>query len=93
MSKDETIRVIMFQEGEKCWVAQGLERDICVQAETLKDLYGRFEVAVRLEGDEPGGLDRIGKAPDYFFELWDGKAGGYTPDTDGNPSFQFGIAA
>ena len=86
------IRVIFFQ-GEDAWVAQGLERDICVQADTLDDLYGRFEVAVRLEKDKSGKLDHIGKAPKHFFKLWDRRSGSYTPTTEYDATLEFGVAA
>jgi hypothetical protein len=88
----DKIRVILFKEGD-CWVAQGLEHDVCAQAASLEDLYGRFDVAVRLENNEEGGVDRIGPAPKYFFDLWDKKAGEYKPSHDGNPVFDFGMAA
>lgn len=87
----DKIRVILFQEGD-CWVAQGLEHDICVQAASLEELYGRFDVAVRLEEAE-GGVERIGQAPKYFFDLWEKKAGEFKPSHDGNPVFDFGMAA
>ncbi len=88
----DKIRVILFKDDDK-WVAQGLEHDICVQAETLGDLYGRFEVAVRLESAEEGGLERIGEAPQYFFDLWNKKAGDYRPAHDISEKFDFGMAA
>lgn len=88
----DKIRVILFK-GEEAWVAQGLEHDICVQGSTLDDLYGRFDVAVRLEAKEPGGLQRISAAPKYYFDLWDKKAGEYTPSSDSDGCYEFGLAA
>jgi hypothetical protein len=89
----DKIRVILFKEGDS-WVAQGLEHDICVQASTVKDLYGRFDVAVRLETAEPGGLERIGEAPKHFFDLWNTKAGSVAPDWDTDDSpIEYGLAA
>lgn len=88
----DNIRVIIFKD-DHAWVAQGLEHDICVQAETLDDLYGRFDVAARLESEEEGGLKRIEKAPQFFFDLWDKKAGDYMPAHDGSEKFEFGLAA
>lgn len=88
----DKIRVILFREGD-AWVAQGLERDICVQADRLDELYGRFEVAVRLEGSEPGGMDRIAPAPKYFFDLWDRKSGAFKPENADARGFDFGLAA
>lgn len=72
------IRVIFFQEGES-WLAQGLEHDICVQAPTVEDLFGRFEVAVRLEKDSNGRLDHIDKAPSHFFEAWEKRSADVNP--------------
>ncbi|MFD0916886.1 hypothetical protein ACFQ14_10755 [Pseudahrensia aquimaris] len=86
------IRVIIFEESTQ-WVAQGLEHDICVQAENLDDLYGRFEVAVRLESEEQGGLDRIPSAPKHFHNLWDKKSGGFLPSNNGGGKYDFGMAA
>lgn len=86
------IRVILMKE-DNAWIAQGLERDICVQAETLEDLYGRFDVAVRLEDKEPGGLDRIDPAPSYFFGLWDRKSSNVTPSNESYPMLDYGLAA
>ncbi len=88
----DKIRVILFKEADQ-WLAQGLERDICVQAATLDDLYSRFDLTVRLEEEEAGGLERIGPAPSFFFDLWNKKAGLFNPAGDGNPHFDFGMAA
>jgi hypothetical protein len=90
MSK--TIRVIFFQEGET-WLAQGLEHDICVQAATLDELYGRFEVAVCLESEPTGNLDHIEKAPDHFFKLWDRRSGSYSPIGVTDSHFEMALAA
>lgn len=89
--KDEKIRVIVFQEGD-AWLAQGLEHDICVQASTLDDVYGRFEVAVRLECDE-GSLAHIEAAPVHFFELWDKRAGEYKPNHIDVAKYDMALAA
>ena len=86
------IRVIIINESDQ-WVAQGLEYDICVQANNLEDLYGRFEVAVRLESEEPGGLERIGPAPRYFEKLWDRKSGEFLPAQADPERYDFGLAA
>lgn len=90
--KADQFRVILFKEGDT-WVAQGLEHDICVQAPTMGELYGRFDVAVRLEENEPGGLDRIGQAPKHFFDLWEKKAGNFRPTQTCKTEFDFGVAA
>jgi len=86
------IRVILLREGA-VWVAQGLEHDVCVQADSIEELYGRFDVAVRLEADEPGGLERIPEAPEYYHSLWDKKAGDYKPVQSQTPEYDFGVAA
>lgn len=88
----QSIRVIIIKEDE-LWVAQGLERDICVQAENLDDLQTFFEVAVRLEGEADGGLERIAPAPQYFHQLWDRRPGDYNPKTQGALAFEYGMAA
>jgi len=88
----DKIRVILFKDGD-AWLAQGLEHDICVQAPTIKELYGRFEVAVHLESEEPGGLDRIAAAPRHFFDLWESKAGSVEPDWESDDFYEYGIAA
>jgi hypothetical protein len=87
------IKVIVFKDDDNTWVAQGLEHDICVQASSLDDLQVRFEVAVRLESEEAGGLGRIGRAPDHFFDLWEKRAGAFTPSSSANASIEFGLAA
>lgn len=90
MSK--SIRVIVFKEGD-VWIGQGLEHDICVQASTMSDVYGLFDVAVRLESKEEGGLDRIEPAPSHFESLWKNKSAGLTPSSQSNPLLNYGIAA
>ncbi|MCP3053749.1 hypothetical protein [Aurantimonas marianensis] len=88
----DKIRVIFYEESG-AWIAQGLEHDICVQAPTLNDLYGRLEVAVRLEETEPGGIDRIGEAPSHFFDLWEKRSGDFRPRNDGAERYSVGLAA
>jgi hypothetical protein len=63
----ENIRVIIYKSSCR-WFAQGLEHDICVQAQNIDDLPGRFEVAVRLEAED--GLKRIPPAPLRFHDMW-----------------------
>lgn len=86
------IRVIFFKEGDT-WVAQGLERDICVQATSVEDLYGRFEVAVDLERDDEGKLDHIGEAPQHFFDLWENRAGSVHPRVERDTQMEYALAA
>lgn len=86
----ERIRVIFFEDGDH-WLAQGLESDICVQADRLEDLYDRFDLAVRLE--EQDDFERIGPAPQYFFDLWDKKAGNFTPTSVPDDKYEVGLAA
>ena len=89
---NNAIRVIFFREGET-WLAQGLEHDICVQAPTIDELYGRFEVAVSLEADSEGKLDSIPKAPQHFFDLWEKRSGEFTPRNASGKDFEFAMAA
>lgn len=86
------LRVIFYREGE-IWLAQGIEHDICVQADSLDDLYGRFEVAVRLECDKEGKLDHIGEAPSHFKKMWDRKSGDFTPSFMTDRRYEVGLAA
>lgn len=88
----DKIRVIIFKE-ENNWIAQGLEHDICVQAEKLEDIFGRFEVAVRLEDEEEGGLSRIKKAPKHFFNLWNKKSSDIKPSDSTKDFYEYGLAA
>jgi hypothetical protein len=70
----ERMRVIVFAEGDR-WVAQALEHDICATAASVPELKTVFSVTVDLEEQEPGGLARIGAAPDSFFAMWDAANG------------------
>lgn len=88
----EKLRVICFQE-ESLWLAQILEHDICVQAESLDDLAARLEVAVRLECEETGNLDHIPAAPAHFEKMWDRNAGGFTPDFGKPEMYDVAMAA
>lgn len=88
----QKIRVILFQDND-LWVAQGLEHDICVQAEKLDDLFGRFEVAVRLESSKDDRLDHIGPAPDHFQKLWNCKSGAFTSENIDPNKYEIGVAA
>ena len=87
----EKLRVICYQD-HGVWLAQALERDICAQADRLDDLYGRFEVAFRLEC-EGGNLDHIDPAPTHFFRMWDQKAGSYTPVAPNVDHYEMALAA
>ena len=88
----DTIRVIFYRDGEK-WLGQAIEHDICVQANNLDDLYGRFEVAVRLECDEHGSLKHIPSAPSHFETMWARKSGNYTPSFMPQSKYDVGVAA
>lgn len=89
----DSIRVLLFQE-DGFWVAQGLEHDICAQAKTLEDVQINFGVSVQLECKEEGGIQRLPKAPQYFQDKWNERAGNFRPNdakSDGN--FEYGILA
>jgi hypothetical protein len=69
------ISTILYQEGE-CWIAQGLEYDITVQASSPTEVYNRFAVKVVTEmaismdlHREP--LEGIGKAPEHFWRMYE----------------------
>ena len=61
-----SFRVVVFREADQ-WVAQCLERDVCVQAMDLDTLSSRLDVALNLEED----LESVPPAPEYFFRQWD----------------------
>lgn len=86
------MRVIIFKE-EDCWVAQGLEHDICAQAASLNELYQHFELTVHLESNEDGGLERIRKAPKRFFDKWNERTEEATPTPDSAETYKYRIAA
>lgn len=87
----EKLRVIIYQD-HGVWLAQALEHDICVQADSLDDLYGRFQVAVRLECVD-GKLDHIAPAPEHFQRMWDKKAGSYKPAAANDDYYEMALAA
>ncbi|GBF56452.1 hypothetical protein PbB2_00108 [Candidatus Phycosocius bacilliformis] len=66
MSGHKSLRVVVFRE-EEVFVAQCLEHDICVQADSLPKLQERFEATLILEGK---GLEAIDPAPARFHEIW-----------------------
>ena len=78
-----TIRVVIFQDGGG-WIAQGLEHDICVQAEKFDDIFGRFEVAYDLYSEVEGGLGKLPPAPKYAHDLWDRQSGEFKPRQHAN---------
>lgn len=79
----DQIRVVIFKEGD-AWVAQCLEVDIGAQAQDLDTLQSVLSVVIGAEEQESlrvyetafGGID---PAPKHFFDLWDRKAGEFTP--------------
>lgn len=76
MKETAKLRIVVFREG-RFWLAQGLEHDIGVQAEDLKDLVARLDLALELEAPALAGLP---PAPKYFQDLWPLKAGDFIPD-------------
>jgi hypothetical protein len=73
----QTLRVIVFREADQ-WLAQGLERDIAVQAENLRDIVNRLTLAVDAE-IETAAFATLAPAPKYFQDLWAPRAGDFTP--------------
>lgn len=63
------IKVVIFKEAD-LWVAQCLDHDVCVQASDLDTVRARMRVALKAEAP----LDRLPKAPEHFFKLWDRKS-------------------
>jgi hypothetical protein len=85
-----TIRVVIFQDGGG-WIAQGLEQDICVQAEKFDDIFGRFEVAYDLYSE--GGLEKLSPAPKYAHDLWERQSGEFKPRHSSRPEITMAMAA
>jgi hypothetical protein len=73
-----TIRAVIFADPEMDgWIAQGLDYDICAQAETLEDVHVAFEKAVMATacvaldlGKEP--FEDVEKAPQRFWDMFEG---------------------
>ena len=80
----DMLRIIAFRDGGQ-WVAQCLERDVCVQASDLDTLKARMERALAVEG-RGGNLDRLPPAPSRFFDMWDKRSVfGQRENADGQP--------
>jgi hypothetical protein len=62
------MQTVTFKEGEH-WIVQGLEHDICAQGISVLEAKSRFNLTVHLEQQEPGGLARIGPAPEKFWKM------------------------
>ncbi len=77
MTQDVELRVVIFREGD-FWLAQGLEHDLGVQAEHLKDLIARWDLAVAQEAAQ-GDLSALPPALPYFQHLWPHRAGAFQP--------------
>lgn len=71
----ERLRVVIFREADQ-WLAQGLERDIAVQADDLSDLVRRLTLAVEAHAQ---GLATLDPAPKYFQDLWPTRGGDLHP--------------
>ena len=61
------LRVIIFREGD-AYVAQCLEKDICVQGKNLEELSKRLSGTIGLERLY---IENIPRAPNKFFEMWE----------------------
>lgn len=64
------LRAIILEEevkDAKKFVAQCLEKDICVQGKDLEELFKRLTATIRLETPYMGD---ISPAPERFFEMW-----------------------
>lgn len=73
------LRVILREE-KGCWVAQGLELDICTQANSRDECKRRFFMTLDAEeAMHTAPESQIGTAPVEFFEEWD--------ETDDNHRF------
>lgn len=68
---NRVLRVIVFQEEfeeEKKFIAQCLEKDICVQGKDLEELFKRLSTTIYLEVPH---MENIPSAPGKFFEMWE----------------------
>ena len=81
MTAPATLRIVLFRES-RFWIAQGLEHDIGVQAENLKDIMVRLALALELAEPTLLGLP---PAPAYFQDLWKHRAGGFEPISPATP--------
>ena len=61
------LRVLVFREGE-AYVAQCLEKDICVQGKDLEQLFKRLSGTLYLEIPHMGDIP---SAPNKFLEMWE----------------------
>lgn len=69
--KTGILRVVIFEEkieDAEVFVAQCLEKDICVQGKDLKKLFRRLTATVFLEVPH---MENISPAPDKFFKMWE----------------------
>lgn len=70
------INAIAFQDGDGCWIAQGVEYDICVHASSLPQLYKTFErevianFCVNQKLGRPA-LSGIPAAPEHFRKVFE----------------------
>jgi len=66
------VRIIVYTNSELgIFVAQCLEYDICVQAETVSQVKKLLLAQFAFYINEYGDLNRIPPAPDSFFVDWD----------------------
>ena len=91
MNEIEVLRVVVFREAD-AWLAQGLEHDVGVQGENLRDLIARFELLLTSPELEPA-WRRLGPAPKYFQDLWTSRAGDYLPlaSSANGPARHYGL--
>lgn len=78
MTDETVLRVVIFREGD-FWLAQGLEHDVGVQAEHLRDLMARWELMLDDE-IKAGSLTALPPALFYFEALWPHRAGEFIPE-------------
>lgn len=72
-----TINAVIFPDPDtNVWVAQCLDYDICVQADTLEEVHDAFEKALAataftsiMLGQKP--FDGIEQAPKKFWDMFD----------------------
>jgi hypothetical protein len=71
------LRIVIFREAD-AWLAHGLEHDVGVQAENLKDLIARLGLVLG-DAELLADVQALPPSPKYFQDLWRLRAGDFEP--------------
>lgn len=63
----DVLRVIIIKDGD-VFVAQGLEKDVCVQAETIQRLIEVFDAQLAFQISDS---ENIPPAPREYWDMWE----------------------